>query len=78
MAATNDAELFELIENSADLTADLPQIIYRALMIKRTLLSRIRARRDCERCSTSATRSATRSRASMQASSCTASALRSA
>lgn len=35
MAATNDAELFELIENSADLTADLPQIIYRALMIKK-------------------------------------------
>lgn len=38
MAATNDAELFELIENSADLTADLPQIIYRALMIKKSVV----------------------------------------
>ena len=38
MAATNDAELFELIENSADLTADLPQIIYRALMIKKNVV----------------------------------------
>ena len=38
MAATNDAELFELIENSADLTTDLPQIIYRALMIKKNVV----------------------------------------
>lgn len=38
MAATNDKELFELIENSADLTADLPQIIYRALMIKKSVV----------------------------------------
>ena len=38
MAATNDAELFELIENSADLTTDLPQIIYRALMIKKSVV----------------------------------------
>lgn len=38
MAATNDAELFELIENSTDLTADLPQIIYRALMIKKSVV----------------------------------------
>ena len=38
MAATNDKELFELIENSADLTADLPQIIYRALMIKKNVV----------------------------------------
>lgn len=38
MAATNDAELFSLIERSADLTADLPEIIYRALMIKKSVV----------------------------------------
>ena len=38
MAATSDEELFELIERSSDLTADLPQIIYRALMIKRSVV----------------------------------------
>lgn len=38
MAATNDAELFSLIERSADLTADLPEMIYRALMIKKSVV----------------------------------------
>lgn len=38
MAATSDEELFSLIERSSDLTADLPQIIYRALMIKRSVV----------------------------------------
>ena len=38
MAATNDSELFSLIERSDDLTADLPEIIYRALMIKKSVV----------------------------------------
>ncbi len=38
MAATSDAELFSLIERSTDLTADLPEIIYRALMIKKQVV----------------------------------------
>ena len=38
MAATSDLELFELIERSEDLTADLPEIIYRALMIKKQVV----------------------------------------
>ena len=38
MAATNDAELFSLIERSENLTADLPEIIYRALMIKKNVV----------------------------------------
>lgn len=46
MAATNDAELFSIIENSADLTGDLPEVIHRALLIKRALWSSTRVRRD--------------------------------
>ncbi len=38
MAATSDAELFSLIERSTELTADLPEIIYRALMIKKKVV----------------------------------------
>ncbi len=38
MAATSDKELFSLIERSTDLTADLPEIIYRALMIKKNVV----------------------------------------
>lgn len=38
MAATNDAELFSIIENSADLTGDLPEIIHRALLIKKSVV----------------------------------------
>ncbi len=38
MAATSDSELFELIERSEDLTTDLPEIIYRALMIKKQVV----------------------------------------
>lgn len=38
MAATNDAELFALIENSTRLEADLPEIIHRALLIKRSVV----------------------------------------
>ena len=38
MAATSDLELFELIERSDHLTADLPEIIYRALMIKKRVV----------------------------------------
>lgn len=38
MAATSDAELFALIEESADLSADLPEIIRRALMIKSSVV----------------------------------------
>ncbi len=38
MAATNDSELFSLIGRSDDLTADLPEIIYRALMIKKSVV----------------------------------------
>lgn len=34
MAATSDAELFELIERSTQLKDDLPEIIYRSLLIK--------------------------------------------
>lgn len=40
MAATSDKELFELIERSTDLEADLPEIIYRAIMIKRGVVER--------------------------------------
>lgn len=46
MAATNDAELFSLIENSSDLTADLPEIIHRSLLIKKASWSSTRAKRD--------------------------------
>lgn len=38
MAATSDAELFETIERSKDLKADLPYIIYRALLIKKSVV----------------------------------------
>lgn len=38
MAATSSAELFELIENSEDLDADLPEIIRRSLCIKRDVV----------------------------------------
>ncbi len=38
MAATNDAELFSYIEASHNLTADLPEIIRRALMIKKDVV----------------------------------------
>ncbi len=38
MAATSDAELFSLIKRSTELTADLPEIIYRALMIKKKVV----------------------------------------
>ena len=38
MAATSDAELFSLIENSSCLTDDLPEIIRRALLIKRGIV----------------------------------------
>ena len=38
MAATSSAELFEIIEKSEDLDADLPEIIRRSLCIKRELL----------------------------------------
>lgn len=38
MAATSDAELFGLIENSRELERDLPEIIRRALMIKRAVV----------------------------------------
>ncbi|MGM9591821.1 MAG: 3-dehydroquinate synthase [Oscillospiraceae bacterium] len=38
MAATSSAELFELIENSDDLDADLPEIIRRSLCIKRDVV----------------------------------------
>ncbi len=40
MAMTCDAALLELIENSADLTADLPQIIARSLDIKARVVER--------------------------------------
>lgn len=38
MAATSDAELFEAIERSEDLNADLSEIIHRALMIKKSVV----------------------------------------
>lgn len=38
MAATSSAELFEIIENSEDLDADLPEIIRRSLCIKRDVV----------------------------------------
>ncbi|MGM9575002.1 MAG: 3-dehydroquinate synthase [Oscillospiraceae bacterium] len=38
MAATSSAELFEIIENSEDLDADLPDIIRRSLCIKRDVV----------------------------------------
>ena len=38
MAATSSEELFELIENSEDLDADLPEIIRRSLCIKRDVV----------------------------------------
>ena len=38
MAATSSAELFELIEKSEDLDADLPEIIRRSLCIKRDVV----------------------------------------
>lgn len=38
MAATSSAELFELIEKSEDLDADLPEIICRSLCIKRDVV----------------------------------------
>ncbi|MCQ2449028.1 MAG: 3-dehydroquinate synthase [Clostridia bacterium] len=38
MAITNDAQLFEIIENSADLQNDLPEIIARALNVKKTVV----------------------------------------
>lgn len=38
MAVTNDKELFELIENSEDLNADLEKIIYGALSIKKAVV----------------------------------------
>ena len=38
MAATSDAELFETIERSEDLNADLSEIISRALMIKKSVV----------------------------------------
>jgi len=38
MAATSDAELFEFIENSCDLEADLAEIIYRSLLIKKKVV----------------------------------------
>lgn len=40
MAATNDAGLFELIESSESLEADLPEIIHRALLIKKSVVER--------------------------------------
>ena len=38
MAATSDEELFSIIENSEDLQADLPEIIRRALLIKKSVV----------------------------------------
>jgi len=38
MAATSDATLFEFIENSGDLEADLAEIIYRSLLIKKNVV----------------------------------------
>ena len=38
MAATRDAELFALLEESRDLEADLPEIIRRSLCIKRDVV----------------------------------------
>ena len=38
MAATSDAALFEFIENSRDLEADLAEIIYRSLLIKKKVV----------------------------------------
>ena len=38
MAATSSAELFEIIEKSEDLDADLPEIIRRSLCIKRDVV----------------------------------------
>ncbi len=38
MAATSDAELFEFIENSEDLDADIAEIIYRSLLIKKNVV----------------------------------------
>lgn len=40
MAMTSDAELFELIEQSTDLYADLPEIIHRSLLIKRDVVEK--------------------------------------
>ena len=40
MAATSSAELFELIEKSEDLDADLPEIIRRSLCIKRDVVEK--------------------------------------
>ena len=38
MALTGDAELFSLIENSTDLTQDLPEIIRRSLLFKKAVV----------------------------------------
>ena len=40
MAATSDEKLFELLEKSSDLQKDLPQIIERALLIKKKVVEK--------------------------------------
>lgn len=40
MAATSDAELFEMLEKSKNLQADLPKIIERALLIKKKVVEK--------------------------------------
>lgn len=40
MAITGDSDLFRLIENSSDITADIPEIITRSLLIKKGVVER--------------------------------------
>ena len=74
MAATSNAGLFALIEQSDNLNRDLDAILEGSLKSSATWSSRTRPKRACARCSISATRSATRSKAQWTAAGCTANA----